>query len=265
MFTWARTFLARPGVASTLRMSLFSVYGVVIIGQDVADLETQPGRFLWAVDVVLWAALLVDYIVQIRRAEDKRRFLLANLGYPLFLITGALIPFDNPWLVGIPLLVGYALQVRELAAGHALTFSVVLVLFILVISSVSLYIVERDQPETTIASPGDAFAWSLARVFRVYSGNATNPVSSTGQDIAFLIGMAAIVTAGLFSGQVIRWLIHDGEDKASNEEEHGNPTPASAEDIAALRVEVARMSEQVQRLAEIVGRSGGQGDDGVHQ
>lgn len=246
-----RDFLSRPEVATTLRLSLFSLYGIVIIGQDIVNWEVKENYFLWAVDAFLWTLILIDYVRRIVHAADKRTFVLNNLGYPIFIITGAVVPFDHPWLVALPLILGYALQVRELTAGHAFTFSIALIGFILAICGLGLYGVEKDQPQTDFANPGEVFSWSIARLFRVYGTNTPAPVTESGQEIAFVMGVAAIIAAGLFTGQVIRWLVR--ADDETKKAEDGGPQ-ISAEDVAALRADVARMSEQLNRITEALER-----------
>lgn len=246
-----RAFLSQPDVVTTLRLSLFSVYGIVIIGQDIANWEVKENYLLWALDIVLWTLILIDYVLRIVHSSDKRTFVLSNLGYPIFIITGAMVPFDHPWLVALPLILGYALQVREFTAGHALTFSIALIGFILAICTLGLYGVEKDEPQTDFANPGEAFSWAIARLFRVYGSNTPSPVTESGREIAFVMGVAAVIAAGLFTGQVIRWLVRADDEKVKDEE--GGPQ-ISAEDVAALRDDVARMSEQLNRMAEVLDR-----------
>ncbi len=248
-----RAFVARPGVIAILRMTLFSVYGLVIIGQDIVNYGNHENISLWVVDVVLWALLLIDYIRRIRHAENRRAFVLSNLGYPIFLLTGALIPIDHPWLVALPLILGYALQVRELAAGHVLVFSSALVMFILAISSLLLYLVERNQPNTDFTSPSSTFSWAIARLFRIYGTNTGAPVSAQGQEIAFVMGVAAIVAAGLFTGQLIRWLVRADEKKDSDASDAVSANP-TADDVASLTAEMAAMSEQLRKVTELLER-----------
>lgn len=251
-----KAFLSRPEVATTLRLTLFSLYGIVIMGQDIVNWELREDMVLWALDIILWTLILIDYVRRIVHSDAKRTFLLNNLGYPIFLVTGALIPIDHPWLVAVPLILGYALQVRELTTGHALTFSFALIGFILAICTLGLYQVEKDEPQTDFADPGEAFSWAIARLFRVYGTNTATPATEAGQEIAFVMGVAAIIAAGLFTGQVIRWLVRADEDKWRDED---GGSQISAEDVAALRAEVARMSEQLNRMSEVLDRQAGDG------
>ncbi len=246
-------FLSQPVVITILRLSLFSLYGIVIIGQDLINFQRHENTALWVCAIALWSLLLVDYIRRIRMADNKRAFLLSNLGYPIFLLTGALIPIDHPWIVAVPLILGYALQLRELAAGHAMTYSLALVIFILIISSMVLYLVERDEPQTNFTSPGTALSYAIARLFRIYGTNTATPATEPGQEIAYVMGVAALVAAGLFTGQIIRWLVRPADEKAKVQADEP-ASRVSAEEFAALRGEVARMSAQLDRVSELLER-----------
>ena len=233
-------------VTATLRMSVFALYGLVILTQDIMQFEGRQDAALWAVEILLWVVLLADYLRGIRQAADRRRYLLRNLGYPVFLATGLLIPFDNPWVVALPLIVGYTLQLRSLAAGHAFGFSFGLIGFIMLTATLGMYVAEQQEEESDLRDVGSVLNWLVVTLFRIRGAQAGRPVSDEGQALAFVVGLVALVAAGLFTAQIVTWVVGGAEVKEDPAADVPvEPPVATAQDIAALRADIAALAARL--------------------
>lgn len=213
------------------------------------DTAKDPGvrRAILLADWGFVALFAADFLWDLRRAEDKRRFLLRNWWAPL-----GMVPLALSELSAFRLLRLFRV-LRALRAFRALAefFSSVQKAFakaqvarlalisgtIMVAGSILIWFAERgSNPE--LATYGEALWWAVVTVTTVGYGDVT-PITTLGRVIAAGLMITGIGTIGLLAGQVGAGLI--GKGAAASGGEEGAPLPVRAGSVA----------EQLARLADL--------------
>ena len=204
----------RPAVRDTLRLSLFSAYALVLLAENILHFEGSSQAMTSAATCALWLCLLADYVAQIVRAGSQRRsFLKASLGYPLYLLTLPFVTAHNPWVVAVPLIVGFVIQVRLIAAGRAVTFALALTTFIAVLATAGVVYAEQDEPTSRLREWPDAATWAIARLIHLRGYNTGNPKSPDGIALSFVLAVTGLLVAALLTAQLVSWVVGQKDGK----------------------------------------------------
>jgi voltage-gated potassium channel len=170
---------------------------------------------------LIWVAFLIDYVVRLRLAEDKRDFIHHNIVDLL----SVLIPLARPFrlivdLFRIPSLRGNSgSHLRRRIVIIAGTF---VVMFIYVIS-LAVYQVERYAPGSNIRSFGDSVWWACVTMATVGYGDYY-PVTVTGRLLAIVLMIGGIAIVGTASATIVSYLseqTQQARERRSREHEHG--------------------------------------------
>lgn len=248
---WAE-FRARRGVRSTARLLLIATYSITMMWGGFFDWAGWTETILWGVAGVLWIVLLVGYVRDVLRANDRVRFVLHHLAVPLLLIAPAFM-----WLAWVPVVtfvlvvLAYILELRKHSAGDGFLFSFGLVIFVGVFAALSMVEIEDENTNSTLRSPSDALFWAFASLLRINYGKSMSPETTDGRVLATVVGVCAVLAASLFTAQVITWVI--GSQKKEEEEEElseADETDESAVDpvraeLAEIRAELAALRAEL--------------------
>lgn len=200
--------LEQPAVRDTLRLSLFSAYALVLLAENILHFEGSSQWLVSAATCALWLCLAADYVIQIVRAGSHRRaFLRASLAYPLYLLTLPFVTAHNPWVVAVPLIIGFVLQVRVVAAGRAVTFALGLTAFIAVLTTAGVVYAEQDEPTSRLKEWPNAATWAVARLIHLRGYNTGNPKSPDGIALSFVLAVTGLLVAALLTAQLVSWVI----------------------------------------------------------
>lgn len=194
-------------VAGLLRLTLFGAYAVTLLVLNVMHFERAPTWGLDALAVMLWGALALDYARRLRATHARRSFVLRNLGYLIYLATLPFVASHNPWLVALPLIVGFVLQLRQVAAGQALTFSLVLFTFIGVLATAGVVYAEQDQPDSPLSDWPTAASWAVANLIHLRGYDPGSPQSEDGIALSFVLALCGLMVAALLTAQVVSWVV----------------------------------------------------------
>jgi voltage-gated potassium channel len=193
------------------------------------------GTVVW----VTWALLVVDLGMRLWLSEDRWAFLRRRPVDVAMVVLPILRPLQLlrlfTLLKSLDRLAGSSLRGR---VGMYVAGSMGLIVFMGALAGLDA---ERGGPGP-IETFGDSLWWALATVATVGYGDMY-PVTTEGRAVAvglmlFGIGVLGVVTAGFAS-----WLVERVDDL--DEIEHG--ADASAADVAALRDEVVRLREALER------------------
>ena len=202
------------------RLWLFSAYALFLLTANVMHFEGTTDAVVIVATCVLWLVLLVDYVRQTMLAEDRSRFLRQSLAYPLYLISIIFVTAHNPWIIAVPLIVGFVMQLRRVAAGHASVFALGLAAFTVVMATVGIVYAERNEPDSPLRDIGSAATWSLARILQLRGFDGGNPLSEDGEALSFIIAIAGLLVAALLTAQLVSWVVggrHDGNTARTSE------------------------------------------------
>lgn len=208
-----------PGIVASV--AFLVAYSWTVLQPDMSQGLYQ--LLIWML-ALIWVAFLIDYVVRLRLAADKRSFVHHNLVDLL----SVLIPLARPFrlivdLFRIPSLRGNSgSHLRRRIIIIAGTF---VVMFIYVIS-LAVYQVERYAPGSNIHSFGDSLWWACVTMATVGYGDYY-PVTVTGRLLAVVLMIGGVAIVGTASATIVSYLSEQSqqarERHAHEQHEAGGP------------------------------------------
>lgn len=217
-------------------------------------------------DVLIWLAFTVDYVVRLRLAAQRKRFVLSHLPDLAMIALPALRPLRILRLVSLT----HSMARRSAGTvlvdtSRAVAASAVLVVYL---GAVGVLDSERDAHGANITSFGDALWWASTTISTVGDGDRY-PVTTQGRVIAvglMIVGIAAGVADRRVRG-LVRSAGHRGGrrtrrtdaveavgEAAREEASSQRAITAELDDVLAA---VAVLQRDLQRIAERAGAAGG--------
>lgn len=223
-----RTDLPLLGLAVLFLVSLLLPYAV--------QLTPAQSRALRVVDVVVWVAFAVDYLVRLALAARRWEFVRSH---PLDLVV-LLLPLLRP-LRALHLLrllrvaAMFAVAHRRarsvrLAVGTYVTGATVLLVCLAAVAELEA---ERGAENANIRTLPDALWWAIATVTTVGYGDRY-PVTALGRLIAVGLMLVGIALIGLVTATIATWFVGRLRDVQAAEER----TEATLHDVLAELREV---------------------------
>jgi voltage-gated potassium channel len=208
---------------------------------------------LRVVTVVTWPVFLADYALRLALAEHRWEFVRRNW------VDGVavLLPLLRPLRILSLIRVARVLDRRLTTSLHGRVAAYVTLTASLVVFMASLAALdaERDAPEATITTFGDALWWAFTTITTVGYGDRY-PVTGQGRLVAVLLMVAGIALLGTVTAAVASWFVGRVADAARSEDEAARARDDAADAAAdeAMRAEVRALTEEVRRLrAELAG------------
>ena len=198
-------------------MPLTVISAVFLVGYAVQVLATRPGQPAWtALEIamwVIWGVFVVDYVVRVSRARRKLRFVVTH---PIDLLV-VLAPFFR-FLRLLRLLAAVSTLGRVLRddfRGRVGTSLVVAVSLLSFVAALGVFEAERDAPDASITTFGDALWWVLTTITTVGYGDRY-PVTTEGRLVAAGLMLAGIAVLGTVTAGIATWFLDRiGADRAS--------------------------------------------------
>lgn len=197
-------------------LTVLSVAFLVLYALEV--LGTRPGSPGWQVLEnllwVLWAVFVLDVAVRLWLARDRWRFVLDN---PIDVLV-VLAPFLR-FLRLIRLVGAISVLTRTLRddlRGRVSGYLVVTVTLLGFVAALGVYEAERDAPEATITSFGDALWWVLTTITTVGYGDRY-PVTVEGRLVAAGLMLAGIAVLGTVTATIASWFSQQIEESRSRD------------------------------------------------
>ena len=240
----------RPSLSETwpaiARLAFISVYCLTIVFAGFGHWSLSTVRILNAVVAVLWVLLLITWILQVRGQTGRLAFVLRHPALPMLLVAPLfLILFWDPiWFILI--VVAFVLELRQLSAGDGFTFSFVLIVFVGLVSGLTMVELENNQPNSGIHGPGDAFGWAFGSLLHIDTGTDFAPTTADGKFLGVVVSVCGILAASMFTAKLVAWIL--GDEKTAPAED----SSLTAEDAQALRTEMAELRETVSRLNQTI-------------
>lgn len=175
------------------------VYSLYVLVDDPADWFFQA---IIVAGIIAWLAFFVDMAARIVLTDAGRRWRFI-VTHPLDVISLA-IPFIRVIRVAgllkhIPLLRGGSGNaVRGSVIAHAAIYAILYV-YAIALAALSF---ERDAPDATITTFGDAMWWAIVTITTVGYGD-TVPVTGVGRVLAITLMGGGLVIVGTISAIVV--------------------------------------------------------------
>jgi voltage-gated potassium channel len=118
---------------------------------------------------------------------------------------------------------------------------------LLMFGSLAVLSVERDAPNGNIKTLGDAVWWSFTTMTTVGYGDHA-PTTGLGRMLAVGLMLSGIALLGVVTANIATWFIARFERDDMAEQRQTEAIERLAEEVRALRAEVALLSERAEEL-----------------
>lgn len=187
-------------------LTVLSVFYLLVYAVQV--LATRPGQTWWGpLDGALWAVwgiYVVDYVIRVSLARRRWRFIVRH---PLDLLVVA-APFLR-FLRLLRLVSAIATLNRVLRddfRGRVGSYLLVSVSLLSFVAALAVFEAERDAPDASIVTFGDALWWVLTTITTVGYGDLY-PTTTEGRLVAAGLMVAGIAVLGTVTAAIATWFL----------------------------------------------------------
>jgi voltage-gated potassium channel len=185
----------------------------VLVVPLVARVPASVAGVLAAIDYLVWAVFVVEYLIKFYLAPSRGRFFRRHLIDLLVIAVPVLRPlrllrvlrlftFTRAGLT----LTSALKRARDLLTHHGLHFVLLSVLAIVGVGSAAEFAFEQHTPGANIHSFGDALWWAIVTVTTVGYGDKY-PVSAGGRGVAVVLMLTGIGLVGVLSATVASYFV----------------------------------------------------------
>lgn len=213
---------------------------LVFLATYTVEVLVQPtGLAALTVNVVTkvcWAVFVMDYLARFWLADDRKQWFRRHLIDLAIVVLPVLRPLR---LVRLVILVS-ALQkaVGTAIRGKVLVYAATSTALLVYVASLAVLQAERDNPNASIASFGQAVWWAITTITTVGYGDEY-PVTTTGRIVAALLMIGGISLLGAVTATFASWIV----DRVA--EDDSTKQAATAAQIEDLRDEIRGLREEL--------------------
>lgn len=225
---------------TALAAVFLAVYAWQILDRDLA-----PWLYA-ALDVVLtviWVLLGLDYVVRVALAQRRWRYIGTHVIDLLILVVPMFRPLRALRVVTVIGVLNR--QLRDDFRGRIAVYVVGTVTIVGFVAALAVLEAERDAPDATITTFGEAVWWTITTISTVGYGDRY-PVTFEGRLIAATLMVAGIALLGVVTASIASWFVANlrssaAEAAAQTEKELDETSAQLAEVLAELRTVTARL------------------------
>ncbi len=246
LFDWLDPVMTALGLLALL----------LLLVEFTADLSPRQATWVGRAQLVIWAIFALEFAVQFTLAPAKLRYLRTHwlaaiaVALPALRVFRALRAVRALRSLRLIRLIGGTNRamraLREILRGRQFGYLVALTLLVVAASSAGIHVFERDQPDATIRTVGDAVWWAACTVTTVNSEKYA--VSPEGRVLAVLLRIYAVAIFGLITATIASYLVGKRQAEADAAATAVGAREAG-DGMAALVEEVRRLREEVRALA----------------
>jgi voltage-gated potassium channel len=198
----------------------------------------QEARILWLATWLAWSLFVVDYVVRLILASNRRQWFVHHI-FDLLIVAA---PLMRPLrLLRLVVLIGVLQKaIGNAVRGRILIFTISGVVLLIYVASLAILQAERDQPGAKIVSFGKAVWWSINTVTTIGVGDLY-PTTITGRVIAVMLMIGGITLIGVVTASLASWIV-----QRVSETDRALQT-ATAAHIDELRDEIRMLALEVRR------------------
>lgn len=214
-----------------------------VVAYSVQVIDNVPERDGTVIETIVWltwAFFVVDYLANLVLAPQRGRWFVRNLHELVILGLPVLRPLRLLRLLTL-------LKVLHGAAGSALrgrivTYVLGSAVLLTYAGALAVLDAEENAAGSNITNFGDAMWWALATITTVGYGDHY-PVTVLGRFVAAGLMVGGIAVLGVVTASVASWFVEQVASETAAEVEAAD---------APIRAELARLSEQVERLTDLL-------------
>lgn len=185
-----------------------------------------------------WAMFVVDYLVMLALAEQRRRWFVRHLVD----LAAIALPFLRPLRL---LRLVQLFRVLQRTTGTAVrgrvgVYVVATTALLVFVAALAVLDVERHAPGATIVSFGDALWWAIVTITTVGYGDLT-PVTVAGRLIATGVMISGIALLGVVTATIASWII-DQVGRRTDEAQ-----TATRREIQELTAEIRALRDEIEQ------------------
>lgn len=197
-------------------------------------------------DVVLttiWVVLGLDYVVRVVLARRRWRYVGTHILDLLILVVPMFRPLRALRVVTVIGVLNR--QLRDDFRGRIAVYVVGTVTIVGFVAALAVLEAERDAPDATITTFGEAIWWTITTISTVGYGDRY-PVTVEGRLVAATLMVAGIALLGVVTASIASWFVANlrssaAEAAAQTERELDETSAQLAEVLAELRTVTARL------------------------
>ncbi|MGU3646051.1 potassium channel family protein [Microbacterium sp. C23T] len=232
----------------TLLIVASLAYLVAYSWRVIGDLQGLAWYIATVVVLVTWAMFIVDYLVRLNLADNKRLWFRKHLPALAF----ALVPVLR--LVRLLRFLTHIPGMKTTAGGvlrtQILVYGVGASLILIYIASLAVLEAERYAPGANITTFDIAIWWSCVTVTTTGYGDYT-PVTGAGRWVGVGLMFGGVALAGVITATLASWVL----ERAARDHDDEEP---------ATRAQLRALIERIDAFAlPAVSSSGGQGASGI--
>jgi voltage-gated potassium channel len=199
-----------------------------------------------AVDLTLtgiWVLFGVDYLVRITLARNRRRFVGGHLLDLAFLLLPMIRPLRALRVITVISVLNR--QLRDDARGRIAIYVGATVALVAFVAALAVLEAERNAPDATITTFGEALWWTITTLSTVGYGDRY-PVTVEGRLVAATLMVAGIALLGVVTASIAAWFVENlrrAQDEVSEEVEE-----VSA-DVEATQVQLADVLAELRTIS----------------
>jgi voltage-gated potassium channel len=212
-------------------------------------LGAGPHEALDAVLTAIWALFGLDYLVRIRLARRRWRF----VGTHLLDLAILLLPMFRPLraLRVVTVISVLNRQLRDDARGRVAAYIGATVVLVGFVAALAVLEAERNAPDASITTFGEALWWTITTLSTVGYGDRY-PVTLEGRLVAATLMVAGIALLGVVTASIAAWFVENlrrTERQVSEEvEEVSSDVEAAQRQLAEVLAELRTISARLDAL-----------------
>ena len=197
----------------------------------------------------IWLLLGADYLVRLALARHRLRFVRRHLLDLLIL----LVPMFRP-LRALRVITVISVLNRQLQAdfrGRVAIYVGTTVGLVGFVAALAVLEAERNAPEATITTFGEAVWWTITTISTVGYGDRY-PVTLEGRLVAAPLKVAGIALLGVVTASIAAWFVENvrraGEQVSEDVEEVSSDVEAAQVQLVEVLTELRRISARLDAL-----------------
>ena len=158
---------------------------------------------------VIWALFLADYVIQVKLAPNKKKYIKGHL-FELLLVA---VPFFRP-LRALRALVftrQAGMRSRKALISSLPTVLVGAAVLMIIIMGAAVLDIERNAPGSNIHTPIDALWWGLVTITTIGYGDKF-PVTNEGRLIAGILIIFGVAMISTLTATFAAWILSHEEE-----------------------------------------------------